>query len=110
MASMLDAWTVTVVRHRQTPAGVDQYGDPIPGQWLDEPLPDALFAPGGTSEPVQAGAAPVISTPTVYWPGRRVDIAAADRLVVDGTTWDIEGRPAHWPLGTAATLKTSEGK
>lgn len=110
MGSILDGWTVPVTRRRQTAGGVDQYGDPVPGRWLDEPLPDALFAPGGTSEPVQAGAAPVISTPTVYWPGRRVDIAAADRLVVDGTTWDIEGRPAHWPLGTAATLKTSEGK
>jgi len=107
MTGLLD-WAVPVIRRRQTAGGVDQYGDPIPGQWAEEPLPDGLFAPGGTSEPVQPGTAPVVSTPTVYWPGQTVDVGPADQLIIDGTTWQVEGRPAHWPLGTAATLKAVE--
>lgn len=110
VVSATDKWRVPVTRLRSTPAGLDQWGDPVPGPWVETALPDALFAPGGTSEPVQPGTAAVVSTPTVYWRGQWPDIGPADRLSVDGTVWQVEGRPARWPLGMAVTLKAVEAK
>lgn len=95
---------VPVIRIRTTEGGTDQYGEPIPGAEERTPLVPALYAPGGTSEPTQSGATPVISSPSLYWRGHHPDITAADRLVVDGVQWRVEGKPAHWPKGTVVTL------
>ena len=76
---MIAAGRVAVIRLRAGEAGEDQYGEPIPGQVVESPLPPALFAPGGTSEPVAAGAAPVRSAPALArWPrGTVVTLHAA---------------------------------
>ncbi|MDU0349235.1 hypothetical protein [Actinomyces sp. MRS3W] len=101
---MMDTWKQPAVRVRTTSGGVDQYGEPVPGETVEEPLPDCLFAPGGTSEPVSAGAAPVVSQPTAYWPGEWPDLQPADRVRVGGVLYRVEGRPAAWPRGLVATL------
>lgn len=107
--SVTAAWKVKVVRRRQGASpGKDRYGNPRPGEWADSPLPDALFAPGGTREPSEPGVAAVVSSPAIYWPGEKVDVTASDRLVVDGAVWQVDGRPAVYPLGTHVTLKGSE--
>lgn len=103
------AWKVKVVRRRQGASpGKDRYGNSLPGEWVDSPLPDALFAPGGTREPAEPGVAAVVSSPAVYWPGEKVDVTASDRLVVDGAVWQVDGRPAVYPLGTHVTLRGAE--
>lgn len=107
--SVRAAWKARVVRRRRGASpGKDRYGNPIPGEWADSPLPDGLFAPGGTREPAEPGVAAVISSPALYWPGARVDVTASDRLVVDGAEWQVDGRPAAYPLGTHVTLKGAE--
>lgn len=107
--SVTAAWKVRVVRRRQGASpGKDRYGTLRPGEWVDSPLPDALFAPGGTREPAEPGVAAVVSSPALYWPGEKVDITASDRLVVDGAEWQVDGRPAVYPLGTHVTLKGAE--
>lgn len=98
-------WKVPVTRVRVESGGKDQYGDDIPGVESRVDLPRALFAPGGTSEPVSAGATPVISEPTVYWRGEWPDVVATDLLEIGGTTYRVEGKPASWPLGLKVTLK-----
>lgn len=103
-------WKQAVTRLRTTPGDKDQYGERMPGQTVEEPLPDALFAPGGTSEPVMAGAAPVLSSPTLYWPGQWPDLTATDRVRVGGVIYRVEGRPADWPMGLVATLAAVEPK
>jgi hypothetical protein len=102
---MNTGWLTPVVRIREEDGGTDQYGEPIPGADVETDLPSALFAPGGTSEPVQPGAAPVISTPTLYWPGQHPDVTASDRLRVAGVTYQVDGKPAVWPKGLAVTCK-----
>lgn len=102
--TVMDGWRVTVTRLRTVPDGTDQYGEPVPGTRQETPLPPALLAPGGTSEPVTPGAAPVLSAPTLYWAGQWPDVTAADLLRVSGTTWRVEGAPARWPMGTVVTL------
>lgn len=99
-----------MTRLRTAPGGTDQYGERVPGETVEEALPDALLAPGGTSEPVTAGAAPVLSSPTLYWPGQWPDLTAADRVRVGGTVYRVEGRPASWPMGLAVTLAAVEPK
>lgn len=97
-----------VVRVRDTPAGVDQYGDPIPGAQVREPLPDALFAPTPSTVEITAGAFSAISQPTVYWPGEWPDVQLGDVLEIDGSTWQVASRPAKWPLGLAVTVENTE--
>lgn len=98
-------WAVPVTRVRASPAGVDQYGESIPGPEGQEALPAGLFAPGASSEPVSQGAAPVITAPTVYWPGQWPDIIAADVLIIGGVRYQVEGDPARWPMGLVVTLR-----
>ena len=56
-------WQVPVTRLRTVPGPPDRYGEPGPGGVVETELPAALFAPAATSEPVAAGAAPVLSAP-----------------------------------------------
>ena len=51
------------------------YGDPV-----ETPLPGALFAPAGTSEPIEAGRTAVITNPTLYFPGAWPDIVPTDQV------------------------------
>ncbi|QWW20132.1 hypothetical protein I6B53_03275 [Schaalia sp. 19OD2882] len=108
---MIDSeWLVQVTRIRSTPAGVDQYGEPIPGQLERTVLPPALFAPASSAEPLAPGRAPVISTASLYWRGQHPDVQAGDQVEVDGITWEVEGRPSTWPKGLVAELRASTGR
>ena len=108
---MNTAWMVSVVRLREHAVEYDQWGDRVAGgSEFATPLPDALFAPTGGSEPVQAGAAPVISQASIYWRGHAVDVTASDKLVVEGSTYRVDGKPDVWPKGTSAVLKSVEAK
>lgn len=101
---MIAAGLVAVTRLRAGEAGEDQYGEPVPGPVVETPLPPALLGPGGTSEPVTTGSAPVISQPTLYWRGTYPDVKSSDLLRIAGTTYRVEGAPARWPKGTVVTL------
>lgn len=101
---MIAAGLVQVMRLRAGDGGTDQYGEAVPGPVLESALPPALFNPGGTSEPVTAGSAPVVSQPTLYWRGQHPDIRSSDLLRIAGTTYRVEGAPARWPKGSVVTL------
>lgn len=101
---MIAAGLVQVMRLRAGDGGRDQYGEAVPGPVVETSLPPALFNPGGTSEPVAAGSAPVVSQPTLYWRGKHPDIRSSDLLRIAGTTYRVEGAPARWPKGTVVTL------
>lgn len=103
-------WLTPVVRVRVESGGVDEYGDTLPGQRTLQDLPPALFAPGRTWEPVQAGAMPVITAPTVYWRGQHPDVKAGDKLVVGGWEYEVEGEPKAWPLGLEVPLKAVKNR
>lgn len=98
-------WLTPVVRVRTLSGGVDAYGDPVPGERVEQELPPALFAPGRTSEPVQAGAMPVITAPTLYWRGQHPDVKARDQLIVGGWPYEVDGEPKVWPMGLEVALK-----
>lgn len=102
---MIETWTTPVTRIRVEPADVDQYGETMPGAEVQEALPAGLFAPGASSEPVAPGAAPVITAPTVYWPGQWPDVLASDVLLIGGVRYQVEGDPARWPMGLVVTLR-----
>ncbi|WP_160159503.1 hypothetical protein [Actinomyces culturomici] len=106
----MDSWKVPITRVRDSEATVDQYGEPVPGAPVSEDLPPGLFAPGGTSEPVAAGTDPVVSQPTVYWRGEFPDVDPADRLVIDGRTYEVDGKPGRWPLGLVVQLRLVENE
>lgn len=101
-----------VVRLRNEQVGEDEYRNPI---FDDVPtdLPPALFAPGGVSEPVELGRNPVVSEPTLYWPGEWPDVTHEDRLRVRGLVYAVEGQPADWRHpsnlgGLVVTLRRAE--
>lgn len=104
-------WARTqVARLRDVPAGVDQYGVPIPGGSVSEQLPDGLFAPAPTQVTVDAGVDSVVAQPAVYWPGEWPDIQVNDRLLIDGEEWRVSGRPQRWPLGLVVSLSGEKGR
>jgi hypothetical protein len=103
-------WLTPVVRVRVESGGVDEYGDTLPGQHTLQDMPPALFAPGRTSEPVQAGAMPVITAPTVYWRGQHPDVKAGDKLIVGGWEYEVEGEPKVWPMGLEVALKAVKNR
>jgi hypothetical protein len=52
------------------------------------------FDPGGTSE-VADGRLAVVTEPTLYLPAN-ADLHAADRVVLRGRTFEVDGVPAVW--------------
>lgn len=85
----------TVTRQRAT-TRTDRYTNTA----LDWTTPTELtidgcaFAPGGTSED-HDGRDAVIQGPTLYAP-EGADITAADRVVIRGTAYEVDGEPGVW--------------
>ena len=85
-----------VARRRLTGAldrynnAANEWGDPValPGLWL--------FAPGRSGEKAAADGVTVTTSPTLYAVGHWPDVTAADRLVVRGVEWVLDGAPAEW--------------
>lgn len=108
----------TVTRLRATMV-LDPYsGENGEPSWDD---PDELdisgcaFDPGGSSEALDLARNVVTTQPKVYAPAGS-DIAAADRVVVRGVTYEVDGNPAlwrspftGWEPGLVVALKSSEG-
>lgn len=92
---------VTRVR-RGAQNGVDRYGNPVYAPTAETVLPGAMFAPGGTSEPVEAGRSAVITLPTVFFPRTWPDIEPTDQVRVFAELYEVVGDPAEWrsPWGT----------
>ena len=110
---MIREWFTPVERIREGPPEIDRDGDPIAGTGVitKDPLPDALFAPGGSQILVAPGVAAVVDEPTLYWPGTtQVDVVATDKVRVAGRVWTTEGNPARWPKGVVLKLKAQEEK
>lgn len=107
--------SVTRVRAGEPTGANDAFGQPIIGPPTELVIEGALFAPGGTSEPVEVGRAPVITEPTLYFRDQWPDITAHDLVRVRGDLYAVEGRPANWHWGDVAdgglvvTLKAVEG-
>lgn len=108
----------TVTRLRATMV-LDPYSEENGEPSWDDPdeleVPGCAFDPGGSSEALDLARNVVTTQPKVYAPAGS-DIAAGDRLVVHGTTYEVDGHPAVWrspftgdqfPLVVA--LKSSEG-
>lgn len=100
---MFDRWRVPVSRLRDGDVERDQYGEPI-SQPVPVVLPPGLFAPDGLGVAAGAGESATLSDPAVYWPREFPDVKSGDRLVVDGSEWRVNGRPAKWPLGFVVFL------
>lgn len=109
--------TVEAVTRIRASASVanDALGVPIPGADVETALSTALFAPGGSDEPVQVGRTPVVSSPGLYWRGEWPDVVATDRVRVRGRVFAVDGDPADWPPhgispgGLVVKLKAVEG-
>ncbi|CEG88949.1 Protein of unknown function [Propionibacterium freudenreichii] len=110
---MKRSWLTPVERLREGPPEIDRDGDPIAGSGVitKDPLPDALFAPGGSQILVAPGVAAVVDEPTLYWRGTSsIDVVATDKVRVAGRVWTPEGNPARWPKGVVLKLKAQEAK
>lgn len=90
--------TVTRVRAGAS-TGTDAFGQPIPGADVELDIDGALFAPGGTSEPIEAGRAAVTSEPALYFRDARPDIVRTDHMRVRGVLYSVEGDPSDWHWG-----------
>ena len=83
-----------VVRVRRDTAGTDRYGNPTYSETQTVLGGRSVFTPGGSSEPVEVGRERVVSSPKLLFAGSWPDVRADDRLIVDGRTFTVEGRPA----------------
>lgn len=95
-----------VTRLRSKQVGTDPYQNPIYDDVPTE-LPPALFAPGGMSEPIEAGRDPVVSEPTLYWRRERPDVHEGDRVRVRGLVYEVQGPPADWRGSSVGGLVVS---
>lgn len=92
--------TETVTRIRAgASVGTDAFGVPIPGSDVETDITGALFAPGGTSEPVEVGREATVSAPTLYFRDARPDFVRTDRVRVRGVVYELDGDPADWRNG-----------
>lgn len=78
--------------------GVDEYGDPIPGDFAEHLRFDAKFAPNNSSEPVEVGRNAVITGGTVYVRDLSAppDVVAQDRARILGVDYELEGDIGPW--------------
>lgn len=89
----------TVVIVRQSPGGVDEYGDPISGSEERIDVPGCTWAPrlagAASSEIDDRGRQGIIVGMTVYMP-YDTDLRPSDQLVLDGLLYEVEGEPGKW--------------
>lgn len=84
--------TITIVTCATT---TDRYGTVV-DDWTDTTSVDVTgrFAPGSTSED-RDGRSATVETATVYLPTGTA-VTAANRLVIRGRTYLVDGVPADW--------------
>lgn len=104
---MVTGETVTIVRPAET---TDAYGNPA-ADW-DDPTETAVdgvaVAPRVDTEDRSAGRQGVIVGLTLYLPAGAA-IAATDRVVVRGDTYEVDGEPGDWrsPYSTAKGVEVA---
>lgn len=84
--------TVTIIRA----PGVDQYGDPIPGDPMRIDIPGCAIAPRPLGETSERGRQGVIVGYTIYLPAGSPAILHTDQIEVRGAVREIDGEPAEW--------------
>ncbi len=96
---------VSVTVERDTPGGLDVYGDPVtPDGYspVTEDIEGCSVAPRLAVEPDGRGRDGVVVGLTLYCPPG-VDIASTDRVVItDGPhqgTYQVDGDPSDWQSG-----------
>lgn len=105
----MDDWVVPVSRGRRSSAGVDQYGETVPGEVVWEDIRPGLFAPESGVDVQRPGVESVRLNPQLYWEGEAPDVRAGDLLDVGGHVFEVVGAPAVWPLGCAVSLLRMSG-
>lgn len=85
-----------VVRRAETVFNSD--GDPVSTDWADHLNLPGKFAPSNPSENLQPGRNTVITGGTIYIRdlAERPDIVAADRALVRGVEYEIDGEIGAW--------------
>ncbi|GAB3192151.1 hypothetical protein GCM10027061_21610 [Nesterenkonia suensis] len=82
----------------------DAWGQPVPGQWDESPLPEALFAPGASSE--ETMLSDVTEHKARLFFHEYVPVDSSDRIRIPGHgDWAVVGRPNHWRMGTVLMLE-----
>ena len=93
-------WKVSPVR--VSGGGRTDWGQPLPEDRTE--LPDALFAPGPSSED-NLLRTDTVRRATLRWPRQQVHLEPEDRIDIDGQEYQVQGYPNIWPLGTTAVLE-----
>lgn len=93
---MTPRYEPVIIRHAAEVTNPD--GDPVGTDWGDHLTLSAKFAPSNPSEPLEVGKNTVITGGTVYARDlpTRPDITSADRAVVRGVEYDIDGEVGAW--------------
>lgn len=109
LRSLMEAsFDTTAVRQRATET-TDRYGATV----LDWSNPTTTtyacrLVPAGSVERLADGRDVRIDQPTARLP-HDADITTADRLVIGGVTYDVDGEPARHPTRIDAALRVVEG-
>lgn len=98
--------TVTAVRT----AGVDRAGDVIEGPGDRWEIENVELAPVDAREETEAGRSAVLHQFDLFARGQtETGLAAGDRIEDGDTTYEVDGEPAVWPLGTVVRMKRVSG-
>lgn len=86
--------------------GTDPRGFPVPATRSE--LPEALFAPGTSTE--EGLLSEVADQRAQLFFHTAVNVRSSDRVELtnalgDLETWQVSGRPKHWPKGTEVVLE-----
>ena len=85
--------TVTILR--DSPGGIDQYGDPISSTTARIDVPLCLVAPNGSTETTERGRSGVSTGWTVYAPSG-TDARYTDRIEIRTVACRIDGEVGDW--------------
>jgi len=88
--------TVTLIR--ESPGGVDAYGDPIASTFTEIPVADVKVAPRPSTEPTERGNEGVVIGWALYAPPGTIAYYT-DKVRVRGVVCNVEGEIADWPMG-----------
>jgi hypothetical protein len=97
---------IQVLRYQED-ATRDRYGNPVPGYAAPVDVGVYVVSPRQSVEEDEVGRRPIITGLTVYAPLGTV-VAAHDRVIADGLTYEVEGEPAVWD-GNPHSARRSHG-
>ena len=73
----------------------DVHGNPVDSWGQPVTVDGCAFDPGGSTESIEPGRAPVVTSPRIYAPPGTV-VGRRDRATVRGVTYLVDGDPALW--------------